>query len=216
MTHGSNDSAGVGILPHKFKVKVVNTIRDTNGHWIVTITCLEDAFFILGNIYGYCSLSQNSKLLEELDSVLNELMSKYPVAKVILGGDFNMVMDNQLDRCPPKPAPNSKKLIDFTKRLDLTDIWREKHTLLKTYTWSNRNHTLQSRIDFWFILAELEPSVESCTVSPAVLTDHKAISLSIQVSKEQRGRLSSGYWKLNNSLLSHEELKMKIILKKSS
>lgn len=108
MTHGSNHSAGVAILTHKFKGKVLNTVRNTDGHWMVTITCLEDAFFILGNIYGYCSLSQNSKLLEELDSVLNEL-SKYPVAKVILGGDFNMVMDNQLDRCPPKLTPKKKK-----------------------------------------------------------------------------------------------------------
>lgn len=52
-------------------------------------------------------------------------MAKYPVAKVILGGDFNMVMDNQLDRWPSKLTPNSKKLIDFTKRLDLIDIWRK-------------------------------------------------------------------------------------------
>lgn len=210
LTHGSNHSAGVAILTHKFKGKVLNTIKDTDGHWMVIITCLEDAFFILVNIYGYCSHSQNSKLLEELDSVLNELMSKYPVAKVILGGDFNMVMDNQLDRYPPKRTPNSKKLIEFTNRLDLIDIWRKKNTLLKTYTWSNNNHKLQSRIDFWLISADLEPSIESCTASPAVLTDHKAISLAIQVSKEQRGRFASGYWKLNNSLLFHEELKMKI------
>lgn len=39
---------------------------------------------------------------------LNEFMSKYPVAKVILGGDF-MVMDDQLDRCSPKLTPNKKK-----------------------------------------------------------------------------------------------------------
>lgn len=151
---------------------------------MVTITCLEDALFILGNIYGYCLLSQNSKLLEELDSVLNEL-SKYPVAKVILGGDFNMVMDNQLDRCPPKLTPNKKKTNWLYEKAGSN--WymeKKKNTSLKTYTWSNRSHTLQSWIDFWLISADLEPSIESCTVSPAVLTDHKAISLASQVSKE--------------------------------
>lgn len=58
--------------------------------------------FILCNVYGYNSSYLNSDLLETIEENVNILSTKFPMAKIIIGGDFNMVHGNVLDRFPPK------------------------------------------------------------------------------------------------------------------
>lgn len=59
-SHGSNRSAGVAILLNNFPGKILATVRDTCGHWLICVFVINDNFLILGNIYGYNSLNQNN------------------------------------------------------------------------------------------------------------------------------------------------------------
>ncbi len=50
---GSNFSAGVLTLKHKFRGKIIETISDPEGHFLFLLVTLNDLFFVLDNIYGF-------------------------------------------------------------------------------------------------------------------------------------------------------------------
>lgn len=118
-----------------------------------------------------------------------------------------MVYSNEADRLPHRPNIGVNKLVIFCQSLDLIDIWRVKNPGEKQYTWSNRDRSLQSRIDLWMITSSLEPNTVEVKILPAVLTDHKAIRLTVRICSNDDKKYSGGYWKLNNSLLLHDDLK---------
>lgn len=64
--------------------------------------------------------------------------------------------------------------------------------------------TQQSRIIFWLISSDLEQKVLETEIFPAILTDHKVLTLKIKSEHIQYNSRYLGYWKLNNSLLYHE------------
>lgn len=97
-----------------------------------------------------------------------------------MGGDFNTVMNESVDRWPPKDK-QTNELENICGRLGLIDIWRHRHSNEKAYTWSNKDRSLQSRIDFWLISSDVEEKVESVTIEPTVLTDHNAVTIRIDM-----------------------------------
>ncbi len=54
------------------------------------------------------------------------------------------------------------------------------------------------------------------TIEPSVLTDHKGISIKVIFLGSQSNRFKRGYWKLNNSLLKHNDFcaQMKTLISK--
>lgn len=89
---------------------------------------------------------------------------------------------------------------------NLIDIWRHKHPSHKMYTWSNKDKSLQSRIDFWLISTD---NVERTDIEPTIFTDHKAISIRINLS--ERPKVNSDYWKLNKTLIQNHDFQNQII-----
>ncbi len=100
--HGTNRSAGVAILLNNFPGQVLTTNRDPLGHWILCVFEANDDFMILGNIYGYNNPNQNKSMFAEITKTIKVLCQRYPTDNLIFGGDYNMVMDEWLDRSPPK------------------------------------------------------------------------------------------------------------------
>ena len=59
----------------------------------------------------------------------------------ILGGDFNSIMDNRLDKLGGDPSSQQAAtyfLHTFNERYDLWDISRERHKCERNYTWTGR------------------------------------------------------------------------------
>ena len=83
------------------------------------------------------------------------------------------------------------------------DIWRQLNPQLESFTWRNKSHKIQCRLDFFLISEELADLVMSCKIFHAPETDHSAISLHIQAKIKQQNR-GPGFWKFNNSLLRDE------------
>ena len=83
---------------------------------------------------------------------------------------------------------------------NLVDIWRRLNPLLESYTWRNKSHKIQCRLDFFLISEEFANLHATCKIFHAPETDHSAISLHLQarLKKQHRG---PGFWKFNNSLL---------------
>jgi len=94
-------------------------------------------------------------------------------------------------------------------RLELVDIWRVKNSYDREYTWSNKNSSRLSRIDFWLVSRNLDKDHISVDISTTPLTDHKAVSIKFMFSPEARF-IKGSYWKMNSSLLNHKEVKSEL------
>ncbi len=68
-------------------------------------------------------------------------------------------------------------------RFNLSDIWREKNPYNRSYTWSNKTGSNQSRLDFWFISNSVNKDNIDVSIWPTPLTDHKAICININCYK---------------------------------
>ena len=80
-----------------------------------------------------------------------------------------MVNYNETDRLPHRPNIGVNKLVNFCQSLDIIDLRRVKTPGEKQYTWSNRDRSVQSRIDLWVITSSLEPNtveVKNSACSP--------------------------------------------------
>lgn len=136
------------------------------------------------------------------------LLNNYPKSNLFFGGDFNVVMDNNIDRWPPKSNNSNSYLKMFMQRFSLVDSWREAHPSLKVFTWNNKSFSCQSRIDLW--LASKELNKISTDIIPSPLSDHKSISICIPISTNVNSYSTPSYWKLNNSILAYTEVRIKM------
>lgn len=166
-----------------------------NGHWLICVLNIDEQYYILVNIHGFNNLTQNKQLILYISDAIESLKLIYPTANVIIGGDFNMVNDECLDRYPPKCQYSSQN----PTLSDLLDPWRLKHPDTKQYSWFKPNNTTKSRIDFWLISASLLSYVSDCCMSAAPLTDHSVIKWTFK--PPGFCRRNKGYWKFNSSLL---------------
>ena len=81
----------------------------------------------------------------------------------------------------------------------LQDVWRCKHPNESQFTWRDKAFKVQCRLDYWLDYKELSRIVIKTEMKSSTLTDHSAITLTLQSKGyAQRG---SGFWKFNNSLL---------------
>lgn len=104
---------------------------------------------LLVNIYGPNSDTPNfySELRNKIDSYLN-------TQHIIIGGDFNLVMNKDLDSMNYKHLNNPKARIEVLKLMEtfnLVDIFRENKANLKRYTWRRKSPIKQARLDFFLI-----------------------------------------------------------------
>lgn len=139
-SHGSEHSARVSCLKNNFTGDVLHTYCDEYGHFILLILKCYNLNLIVVNYYGYNSRSENDQLLFVLEDKLTYWQSKFPNAYLVIGGDFNTVLNESLDRWPPgRPSDSNAALKAFMLRLELIDIWRVKTKNDRVYTWSNKN-----------------------------------------------------------------------------
>ena len=129
--------------------------------------------------------------------------------KIILGGDWNVLLDPKLDRLGGKynVSKNSQlvnnTLHDIMELFNIGDIWRIKNPESRQYTWKRKNPTIKSRLDFWLVSDSLFDSVHSVDIEPSVRSDHSAISLTLKsLNSNKKGK---GYWKLNNSFINEAD-----------
>lgn len=110
-----------------------------SGRWIILVVDLNQSQFILINLYATNSKTTNLALFQSTESKIYYLYSTYPLAKVIWGGDFNTVFDENMDQWPPKNTTTNCELVNICLRTNLIDIWRQKNPQNNMYIWSNKN-----------------------------------------------------------------------------
>ena len=145
----ASNSRGVAVLlNNNFEHKVMGTRKDDNGNLLALDIQLDSKRLTLVTIYGP---NHDSPLFyENLKTVVEDIGNH----DVIIVGDFNTVLDPELDYSNYVAVNNPRarhKILEIIDLLDLIDVYREFHPLTKRYTWHKRNPVKQSRLDFFLV-----------------------------------------------------------------
>ena len=208
-SHGATNSKGVCIIfPKNFKGSSELIYSDLEGRILMVKFSLEKEEYILCNVYCPVS-SAETEQLNTLDKLNTELLD-YINDKLIICGDWNVTMNNQLDK--KSEAINlctnityREHLKNFLNEYEMSDCWRVVHPGKKQYTCRSgkkgKGATL-SRIDMIFIKDSLLNRLLGATIEPGFMSDHNYTLITIKTGSNIRGR---GSWKFNNNLLKDKE-----------
>ena len=204
LSHGSNHSRGVLILINEqLEYEIKNTVIDDEGRYILLEMTIQESPFLLLNLYAPTKLNEQIVFFQEILSVVQSANFDTE-CKVIIGGDFNVHLDADLDNSRGQIETKStvKNVQDIMLEYNLIDIWRLRNPDKRQFTWRKRNPITQRRIDFWLVSDDLQDDVKKVEIIPAIKTDHSAISLSVNSLKDQP--FGPSYWKFNSSLLDDQ------------
>ena len=147
---GSSNTKGVAILLTK---RLKNCIRDPTieidkeGRLIICNLEIERTKYMICNIYNINE--DNPAVLHELIRMMNNKECDY----IVVGGDFNFVIDDEIDSFNrlPSHARNKTALSSIMEELNLSDIWRNQNPEKRLYTWKRTKQTdyFHIWIGFW-------------------------------------------------------------------
>ena len=142
---------------------------------------IEDRNFCLANVYG-----PNVDNPTFYSNLFNQLQS-FSTSDIILGGDFNLVLNNDLDKFGGSPQHSnykaSKVVNTNMKTLGLTDIFRSLQPTKKLFTRVQNNPFAASRLDFFLISNSLLTDRQTASILPSVHSDHRLVQIKLSLIK---------------------------------
>ena len=198
-SHGTNHSRGTMILFNpKLPIHVDDIIADENGRFLLLKATVHDTEFQLCNIYS----PNNSTDQKDFYSNLLNILKHRSDHKMIVGGDFNCAL-TPCDKIGGSDVNKKNNVIseirNLCSSLKLLDVWRCQHPNQQQFTWRDKAFKVQCRLDYWMVSEDLKPLALDTNIKNSTLTDHSAITLTIQ--SQDYVRRGPGFWKINNSLL---------------
>ena len=191
-SHGDTNARGVAILFHKqFFCNILSYSSDKQGRYVMAKLEIDGETICLTNIYAPNKDSPGffQEVFRE-SAILSE--------KLIVCGDFNTVLDNNLDRSNQNGINNNNAtdaIKNLCEELQLTDIWRERNEQSRRYSWFRRGaRRSASRLDYSLVSQGLSKCVMEVCYLHGLLTDHSAHYLGLDIIPYTRG---AGFWKLN-------------------
>lgn len=153
----TSQSRGVAILIGR-NVHVDNVQKDKQGRYLILKGSIAGEPITLVNIYV-----PNYDCPQFYQSLFFKLTC--PASELVIGGDMNSVLDPAKDRSSTNPniltqaaKVLKKEMVDFK----LVDVWRERHKLLREYSFYSHAHKSYSRIDSFLAHAEKIHLISSC------------------------------------------------------
>ena len=195
---------GVAILIRNNFDCLVDTVVDTSGRFIILKVILKGEQAVLVNVYGP---NRDNKLVDFYHLVLQSLKQNDfdEIENIIMGGDFNCPLNPIMDKRGGNLIPRQSvinTIESLQSELDLHGIWRVKNPTRRSFTWSQPEPLIMSRLDCWLISNCLSDNVWNVDIIPSIKTDHSAIIIEF---KDINDRVKGpGIWKLNCSLLSDQ------------
>ena len=119
------------------------------------------------------------------------------VENIVMGGDFNCPLNPTVGKRGGNLFPRQSvinTIEELQSELDLPDIWRIKNptTRTRSYTWSQSEPKIFSRLDYWLISNSLADNVCTVDIIPSIKTDHSAILIEFQGVDAKLRVLGSG------------------------
>jgi hypothetical protein len=119
------------------------------------------------------------------------IVNKFDKSNIILGGDFNLVLDINKDKSGGRPVTHTqsvKTIKSWIDELDLADVWRNKNLEKREFTWRTVYHdVIKCRLDFYLVSFGLLSKVTTSKIISGYRSDHSAIVLNISLINNARG-----------------------------
>ena len=140
---------GVAILINNtFDFKLQTVEKDMDGNLLILNCFIHEKNIALINVYGP---NKDSPMFYQ---ELSNKMSRYNNSSFILAGDFNLILNTDIDSYNYLHLNNSKardKLLDLILDYSMVDCWRENNLENKEYTLFRRNPVKKARLDFFLV-----------------------------------------------------------------
>ena len=206
--HVNGASKGVSILIKKdVHFKLINKKTSNDGRKLLINCIVGNDKFSFVVVYAPRTKNERIAFFRDLENWLKDC----ELYTLIMGGDFNTIMNKKLDKKGGLPAEmeSSKCLKEYVcNTFDLIDIWRHRNPNKTFFTHKQSNPLILTRIDFWLISKSIVKDVCASDILPAIKSDHRAITLSVSTKVNGRGK---GLWRLNTSHLKDDNYKKGII-----
>ena len=192
------------LLKNALSFTIFSVANDKDGRYLILDIDVFNTRITLATVYG--PNSDDPIFFETFFSALRS----FPNSDVIIAGDWNVHMNVNLDKVGGNPVTSFRAravIEEATKEFSLVDIWRIRHPVSKEFTFTNPTPLRKSRIDYFLVSTSCCPLVTTCSIDPGYLSDHRSVSLTLNLLKIRRG---PGFWKLNVSLLDDKNYVMKI------
>ena len=190
LSFGTRRSCGVILMIRKdFRFKVLHEFNDHSGRFVLLKGLINGQSFSISSMYAPCDA------VHKRQEFFNRFLIHDIGHNFLLMGDFNSVLNKQLDRVQHgcrqvEPLPN-QELYNFTQNCHATEIWRYLHPSEKqwSYTRTNRaNNNVWSRLDFAFFPTALMGQIRGAEYSSNFnLSDHKPLVVQIDFGSAMLG-----------------------------
>ncbi len=199
-SNGTSNSTGVCILIKKdLDFKLHGMKRDNEGRILCLDIEIDDCRFSLCNLYA-----PNLDSPDFFENCLN-LVDEFDNISKIIAGDFNLVLDLDLDKKGGAPVTHFNArdtLKSYMENNDIIDIWRLQHPDARVFTWKRSKPPIFCRLDMILISEDLMGDIENTGILPGYRSDHSLVMIDYNSTSQSRGK---GFWKLNTSLLSDKD-----------
>ena len=182
----------------KVKCNISDVVVDPEGRYVSMLIKEDVVTIALMVIYA-----PNKDSPYFFERIFEQMLSKSD--KIVVVGDFNVVMNPELDR----KSSDSSQLSNAAQRVQeimaenkLEDIWRVRNPEDRRYSWyrgSTVNALQCSRLDFAIISQGLSHFVHDTFYLRGVKSDHSAFFIGIETEYHDRG---VGFWKFNTTYLA--------------
>ena len=205
LNHGSSNSRGVAIgFTKNINCKVLKYEKDEKGRAQLLSFNHNEKLFLLINIYNHNTETEQVCMIRTVDNLLKKF-SNLNDHNLIIGGDWNFILDKKLDATGGNPTLKLRSIAEFSKvkeKYNLCEIYRIRNPSKKRYTFRQKTPSLARRLDYFIISNTLQESVVKCDILTSLASDHSPFFMSIKtLNDSEKG---SSYWKFNNTLVKNE------------
>lgn len=157
-------------------------VKDPQGRYIGVVGTLKGSDMTIMNIYA--PNEDDPSFFTDIAGVL----AKESKGMIILGGDFNCVLDLKQDKLPPEhtiPSKKTKALKYLLGELGLVETWRALKPNSKDFTFLSNVHGTYSRIDMICLSKQDLHRVTDVRIEPITLSDHGPVRMSLNLHAER-------------------------------
>ena len=201
--HGTSNSRGVLIaFTENFDNKIIKYDHDNNGRIQLLAFEHKKKLYLLVNVYNSNVETEQVNIFKKMDLLLSnfENLENY---SIIMGGDWNFIINKELDAYGGNPKLKLNSIAEYTKiknKFLLCDIFRIRNPDLKRFSFRQQTPTLARRLDHFLISNTVQGKIKTCEIISSLLSDHSPIDISIKTYCVLFKR-GPNYWKFNSSLV---------------